>query len=804
MSFPKNLLIFGATGQIGKYITQQIIKAQPAFNVSIFTSPATASGKPEYIGELKSKGVKVITGDVTKTEDVKKAYEGIDTVVSAVGRNVLETQIELIRLAEESSSVKWFFPSEYGTDIEYGPESANEKPHQLKLKVRKYIRENVSRLKHTYVVTGPYADMYFNLTASAAEAGGYSVADKKAVLVEDGEGKVGFTTMPDVGKAVVAALQHPEAAFNKALKVQSFVVTPNQILAEFEKQTSAKWETSYTPLETLREAEKKAWDEGKPNATIFTLRRIWSEGGTLYEKTDNESIGLRDSELETLEDAVKRELTTGPPASRPSSVGFTNPIPTAIMSSIQESPSSALPKPEKKSKKDKKEKKEKKRIREDDPELAEERKHKRSKSTAVKTEVHASPDLSASHNKAEEAATPSEKKKEKKEKKSKKEKKDKKDKHADPEDAAAEKKRRKKARHADEADADIEDPFAPPPSAQKDKRKRIAKEDSSDLGADDMDVDSPSQSTSKFRQPSDAPANPQYPFFTQTVSLFLPLYPVGWSEPCIAAATQHLKPMLSRYVPTLGGVLLAYRDVAVAENPGRKNAATETGGGCDVLSVDEYAVGFGWITAEVDLFIPKRGAWMEGTVNLESEGHIGVVCWGKFNASIESSRLPPEWHWVHLDSDEAMTGNDDAVSTFTADQEHGAVKQIHSTGYWADSDGRKIKGRVRFHIKSFDVGVSGDHGYLSLEGSLLTSKGEADALKRDNEEELRRRKGRSGGVLLKQRRKVPEFSMTKFGEVEDEEDKALRKDVWDTTEPEVAQGTTEGAEGFAGITHEEE
>ena len=109
----------------------------------------------------------------------------------------------------------------------------------------------------------------------------------------------------------MAALQHPEAAFNKALKVQSFVVTPNQILAEFEKQTGAKWQTSYTPLNTLREAEKKAWDEGKSYAVIFTLRRIWSEGGTLYEKTDNESIGLRDSELETLEDAVKRELTTG-------------------------------------------------------------------------------------------------------------------------------------------------------------------------------------------------------------------------------------------------------------------------------------------------------------------------------------------------------------------------------------------------------------------------------------------------------------------------------------------------------------
>ncbi|KAI9146877.1 Isoflavone reductase [Paramyrothecium foliicola] len=310
---PSSILIFGATGSIGKYITDHIVNAQPPFpRVTIFTSEATVTQKSEYINELKSKGVAVVTGDVSSEQDVKKAYEGVDTVISAVGRNVLETQIELIRLAEESSSVKWFFPSEYGTDIEYGPQSASEKPHQLKLKVRKYLNENVTRLKYTYVVTGPYADMFFTLSRQAIEAGGFDVEKKEAVLVENGEGKIGFTTMPDVGKAVVAALRHPEASFNKALKVQSFVVTSNDILAEFEKQTGGQhWTQSNYSLQELKAAEQKAWSEGKPYAVSYTLRRIWAEGGTLYEKTDNERIGLRDSDLETLADSVKRALTTG-------------------------------------------------------------------------------------------------------------------------------------------------------------------------------------------------------------------------------------------------------------------------------------------------------------------------------------------------------------------------------------------------------------------------------------------------------------------------------------------------------------
>jgi hypothetical protein len=121
-----------------------------------------------------------------------------------------------------------------------------------------------------------------------------------------------YLTFSSVGKAVVAVLHHPAESFNKALKVQSFVVTSKQILQEFEKQTGGEsWTVSNYTLDELREAEKKGWAEGNPKAVSYTLRRIWSEGGTLYEKTDNERIGLKDDDLETLEDSVRRGLTTG-------------------------------------------------------------------------------------------------------------------------------------------------------------------------------------------------------------------------------------------------------------------------------------------------------------------------------------------------------------------------------------------------------------------------------------------------------------------------------------------------------------
>ncbi len=123
---------------------------------------------------------------------------GIDTVISAVGREVIPAQIPLIKLAEESPSVKWFIPSEYGTDVEYDASSAKEYTHQAKLQVRQYLRENTQQLKYTFVVTGPYADAktpaFFTNAFPDPRMGTYDVKTKKAVILGDGQDKISFTT----------------------------------------------------------------------------------------------------------------------------------------------------------------------------------------------------------------------------------------------------------------------------------------------------------------------------------------------------------------------------------------------------------------------------------------------------------------------------------------------------------------------------------------------------------------------------------------------------------------------------------
>ncbi|RMZ85304.1 hypothetical protein DV738_g111, partial [Chaetothyriales sp. CBS 135597] len=302
-----------------------LAKAKSSFGrIAIFTSQNTVDTKPEAIKKLRDSGVEIFTGSLDDHARIKEVYNGgssssnnndnapFDTIINAFGRAAILAQIPLIDLAEQTPTVRRFFPSEFGTDIEYdAATSPGEPTHQDKLAVRAHLRDHTKRLEYTYLVTGPYADLYLGPPHRAApETGSFDVKARRAVVLYDGKTPVSLTSMVDVGRLLVAALrlQPPELTRNRALKVNSFTASPNEIVAEFERQTGggSKWEVVYTPREELVKLEKKAWEQKNPAAALFTLRRIWADGQTLYKQRDNEELGLTDTQ--TLQGAVKQSI----------------------------------------------------------------------------------------------------------------------------------------------------------------------------------------------------------------------------------------------------------------------------------------------------------------------------------------------------------------------------------------------------------------------------------------------------------------------------------------------------------------
>lgn len=206
------------------------------------------------------------------------------------------------------------------------------------------------------------------------------------------------------------------------------------------------------------------------------------------------------------------------------------------------------------------------------------------------------------------------------------------------------------------------------------------------------------------------------PFHIQTSSIYLPLAPISQRQPLDGMCAEHLSPLILTYYPPLGGVILSYSNPRISERP-----FEDDGDHILLQCVDEYGAAFAWVTAEFLIFKPQRGGWLEGYINLQNEGHLGLVCWNLFNASIERRRLPRDWKWV---------GVEGAARTNKTLNDLGQYAE-EGMGYFLDGEGNKIEGTVKFRVTDIESSHDRERGFLSIEGTILDEAAEKEVLERD-------------------------------------------------------------------------
>ncbi|KAL8699017.1 MAG: hypothetical protein Q9201_006240 [Fulgogasparrea decipioides] len=223
------------------------------------------------------------------------------------------------------------------------------------------------------------------------------------------------------------------------------------------------------------------------------------------------------------------------------------------------------------------------------------------------------------------------------------------------------------------------------------------------------------------------------PFHQQTSSLYLPLPPIALNYPLQGLCAEHLSPLILTYYPPLRGVIVSYHNPRLSTTSQQNQVAGD--GSVLAKTIDEYAAPHIWVTAEFLVFRPQKGNMIEGWVNLQNEGNIGLVCWNFFNASIERKRLPQGWKWnpgnlaakgLRRKLKGSERSNLSELNAMDADVQISGVSDVR--GYFVDEDGSKVGGLVRFMVKDVETsrGSGGDSGFLSIEGSLLDEAGEQD------------------------------------------------------------------------------
>jgi hypothetical protein len=76
-----------------------------------------------------------------------------------------------------------------------------------------------------------------------------------------------------------------EASKNATIRVSSIDAKPSEMLVALKKiEGNDNIKARYTSLEEFKKFEQEAWEKAPESATVFTLTRIWFEGGSDFTK----------------------------------------------------------------------------------------------------------------------------------------------------------------------------------------------------------------------------------------------------------------------------------------------------------------------------------------------------------------------------------------------------------------------------------------------------------------------------------------------------------------------------------------
>jgi DNA-directed RNA polymerase I subunit RPA43 len=180
-----------------------------------------------------------------------------------------------------------------------------------------------------------------------------------------------------------------------------------------------------------------------------------------------------------------------------------------------------------------------------------------------------------------------------------------------------------------------------------------------------------------------------------TANMYLPIFPIAIKYSLEGAIAEAISPLLLTYYAPFKGYVLAHRNARATEGEGSASRCN-----------DQYGMSFLWVTVDVLVFRPVKGAWLKGIVGLQTESHIGLVVWNYFSARVEKKRLPPDWKFIEDEYKEPLE---------QTETRKGKGRLKRNTGAYHDGAGCKIEGELVFRAVDFDV----TRTLMTIEGSLV-------------------------------------------------------------------------------------
>ncbi|KAL8860070.1 MAG: hypothetical protein Q9178_003620 [Gyalolechia marmorata] len=291
----KNVIVIGASGNVGKPAVDALLKA--GFNLTVLTRKSSSA---QFPSEVK---VQTIDDDYP-SDQLVAVFKGQDAVLNLLPPVSVE-QHNSIADAAADAGVKRFIPSEFGSD------TSNPKIVELipmfgtKTAITNYLKtKESSGLSWTAVINGAFFDWGLHTGFL-----GFDLKTHTATIFDKGEAVVNGTNLSDVAQSIVAILSKPEETANKFVFIQNVKANQNQILAALEKSTGKEWTVKRRNAAEARQAGGEKLGKGDMSGMPdLIVGGIYSgEPAADYATTrglTNDLLGLKEVPLQQLVDQV--------------------------------------------------------------------------------------------------------------------------------------------------------------------------------------------------------------------------------------------------------------------------------------------------------------------------------------------------------------------------------------------------------------------------------------------------------------------------------------------------------------------
>jgi len=282
----KNVLLIGASGNLGPSVLREFLNSP--FNISVLSRQESTATFPS--------DVKVIKADYSSSSSLTAALQGQDAVISIVGGVALGDQQKFIDAAI-AAGVKRFLPSEFGSNTPDPRVNAIVPIFAAKTGAVDYLKSKENEITWSSLITGPFFDWGLKVGFL-----GFDLSSKTVTLIDNGTTPFSSTNLSQIGKALIAILQHPAETANKYIYVSSFNISQSDILAVFEKVSGEKWTAKNVDSKELIQDATKRFQAGDFGAISDLIRgAAFGEQGLGDSRPAglwNERLGLQQEDLE--------------------------------------------------------------------------------------------------------------------------------------------------------------------------------------------------------------------------------------------------------------------------------------------------------------------------------------------------------------------------------------------------------------------------------------------------------------------------------------------------------------------------